>query len=70
MVGFSQGWGLAEQVLQKVMGRVSPGFNTSMAKTADHGASLEGGKEAGRLLMTSRQGKGRKNRPVVVWPEW
>lgn len=49
MVGFSQGRGLAEQVRQKVMGRVSPGMNTSMAKTADHGASLEGGTEAGSL---------------------
>lgn len=28
---------------------VHPGMNTSMAKTADHGASLEGGKEAGSL---------------------
>lgn len=31
-MGFSQGWGLAEQVLQKVTGRVSPGVNASMAK--------------------------------------
>lgn len=51
MVGFSQGWGLAEQVLQKVTGRVSPEISTSMAKMADHSTSLEGGKEASKLLM-------------------
>lgn len=42
---------MAEQVLQKVMGRVSPEISASMAKMDDHSTSLEGGKEASKLLM-------------------
>lgn len=55
---------MAEQVLQKVTGRVSPEINASMAKMADHSTSLEGGKETSKLA--SGQGVGRKDRLVVL----
>lgn len=59
-MGFSQSWELAEQVLPKVTGRMSPGINTGNAKMAGHGADLEGGKEARSLLMASGNEEGRK----------